>query len=228
MKNILLAGAVGVFMAASASASVSYNTSGSTFDCSNGTFADGVSGTDTISGCGTDAVTLNDPAGNEAITLMFNNISSTVNASNGTLASYGTIQASCLGAGCVSGATSITLDPGILGITVIINETAPDSSPGNSAGEAPITGAIAYDSSSLTIGSYSGSPVTVTGLTDTVVYTMDTSDNVFAPSSGVNTTLGMQITDENVVSSTVPEPGTLATLGIGLLGIGLISRRKRN
>jgi hypothetical protein len=227
MKNFLLAGAVAVFMAASASATVTYGTSG-TFDCTNGSFLDGVSGTDTVSGCGTDSVTLNDPAGNEAITLLFNNIAAaTVNATNETLASYGNIQASCLGAGCVSGATLITLTPGILSLGVLISETAPDTSPGNSAGLAELTGGFAFDSSSLVIGAYSGSPVTVTGKTDTVVYTMDTSDSVFSPSSGVNTPLGMRITDDNVVAAGVPEPGTLATMGLGLLMVGMISRRKR-
>jgi hypothetical protein len=226
MKNVLLAAAVAILMAASASATVTYSTSG-TFNCTDGSFADGVSGTDSINGCGTNSVTMNDPAGNEAITLLFNNIASTVNASSGTLASYGSITATCSGAGCVSGATPITIDSGVLFLSLLISETAPDSSPDNSAGEASLTGPFAFDSTNLVIGAYSGSPVTVKGTTDTVVYTMDPSDKVFAPSSGVNTTLGMSITDDNVVAASLPEPGTLATMGFGLLGLGMVSRRKR-
>lgn len=226
MKQLFLALSA-LFLAATASATVTYSTTG-TFNCTNGTFSDGVSGTDSITGCGTDSVTLNDPADNEAITLLFNNISSTVNASNLTLASYGSIEATCVGAGCVPDATIITLDTGILSLTVLISETAPDASPDNSAGSANVTGGIAYDSTTLVIGSYSGSPVTVTGSTDTVVYTMDASQSLFAPSSGVDTDLGMNITDENVINSEAPEPGTMAMMGVGLLVSGLTSRKKRS
>ena len=82
----------------------------------------------------------------------------------------------------------------------------------------------------MTIGAYSLSPVTVTGLTDTVIYTMDTSDTLFSPSNGPITGLtglGMTITDTNVVTGEAPEPATLAYVGIALVGLGLASRRKR-
>ena len=233
MKTLVVAAAFGFLLASSASATVSYSTSG-VFNCSDQNFVDSInSQSDTISGClvgGSNSVTLNDQAGDEAITLVFAGIANTLNASSGTVAPYGSITASCLGLGCVTDAKSIGVPLSLLSMTVGITETSPDGSSA-SAGTAGITGPIAFDSSSLTIGPYSSSPVTIIG-TDKVIYTMDLSDVLNSPNAnsvgGAGVTgLQMKITDSNVVSGTVPEPATTAMMGVGLLALGLISRRKR-
>ncbi len=236
MKHYILALSMALLFGATASATVTYSTNG-VFNCTNGDFADGVSGTDSISGCaagGSNSITLNDGgggSGNESITLTFINLTNqSLNASSGTFANYGSIQATCAGAGCGSSAQVITLTGGLLSIALSISESVPDSSPNHSAGTAGVTGGIANDSSTLTVGSYSGSPVTITGLTDTVIYTINTSDTLFAPTNGATpgrSGLGMTITDTAVVSSETPEPATLALFGAGLVGLGFARRRKQ-
>ncbi|MBZ5603184.1 MAG: PEP-CTERM sorting domain-containing protein [Acidobacteriia bacterium] len=234
MKQLVFALSLALFFTATAGATVTYSTSG-LFNCTNGTFTDAVnSNTDTISGCsggGSSAISLTDQAGDETITLSFNNLTNSLNASNGTAAFYGTIVSTCAGLGCVSNATSITLGLGVLNVALLISETAPDVAANNDAGTANITGGIAFDSSTMQVGSYSGSPVTVTGLTDTVIYTINAADTLFSPNSGVpgslgESTLGMTITDENVVNSQTPEPAALGMMGVGLVGLGFARRRK--
>lgn len=229
MKHISLAVVIAIGAAATASATVTYSTTGM-FDCTNGS----IGGGNTLSGCngsaGSSTINLVDATAGETITLAFTDIvDQTVNALSGTNASYGSIQATCTGAGCVMDAAQIDLASGFVTLNVLISEIAPDSKPNNSAGSANLSGEIANDSSTLTIGSYSGSPVSVVG-TDTVIYTMDTSQALFAPINGPVpglTELGMEITDENVITGATPEPVSLAMVGGGLMALGLIARRRR-
>jgi len=66
------------------------------------------------------------------------------------------------------------------------------------------------------------------------VYAMDTlyfplSGPVFNLPDGYTATIvGLNVEDNRVVRGTVPEPGSLALLGLGLAGLGLSRRRKAN
>ena len=239
MRKFLLLACV-CLLAGAASATVTYTTVNlGSFSCSNGGFTDSSTHSttsDSISGCssGSTSITLTDTAANggtEAITLSFAGIANTVNALSGTVAPYGSITATCVGAGCETNATDIGLPTGILTITVSIKETNPDGPTTTSAGNATISGPIGYDSSTMMVGSYSSSPVIISG-TDVVTYTLDTSDELNSPSenavggTGV-TGLQMTITDQNAVQASAPEPASLAMMGVGLLAVGLFNRRRR-
>ncbi len=224
MKNTLLLLASLALSAGLASASVTYSTAAG-FNCTNGT----LTGTQTISGCGTTAITLDDVASSEAITLAFDNITNqNVNATNLTGAQYGLMVASCVGAGCVNGGASITVPVTDLSITLTITESNPDTGgSSNDVGTAGISGALSYNSTSLSIGTYSLSPLTISG-TDVVTYTIESSNLVTAPGNGLplgDDTLQMLVTDQNAVQGGVPEPATMGLVGGALLGVGLLRKK---
>src|SRR5579864_4008819 len=99
MKNLLLCLGFGLLAAGSASASVVYTTSGS-FSCT-----DATNGGVQLTGCGSTAITLDDAAAGEIITLTFDGLPTTsVNATSGTFSSYGDIVVTCAGTGCVANA----------------------------------------------------------------------------------------------------------------------------
>jgi hypothetical protein len=227
MKQVLLILTILAVCAGFASASVTYSTA-ATFNCSDGT----LSGTQTISGCGTSAVTLDDPTSVEAITLTFSNITNqNVNALNLTGAQYGLMTATCAGAGCVDGGTSITVPVSDLSIRLTITESTPDTGgTANDVGTAAVSGAMSFNSTSLQISGYSLSPLIISN-TDTVTYTIEASNLLTPPGNGVplgDDTLSMQITDTNAVNASAPEPISMALMGIGLGALGLMWRRKRS
>ena len=93
MKKTLLLLASLALSGGLASAAVVYSTA-ATFNCTNGI----LTGSQTISGCGTTAITLDDPTAVEAITLTFDNLTNqNINATNLTGAQYGLMVATCAG-----------------------------------------------------------------------------------------------------------------------------------
>jgi hypothetical protein len=227
MKTTLLLLASLAVSAGLASASVTYSTA-AVFNCTDGT----LTGTQTIEGCGTSAITLDDSASSEAITLTFDNLTNqNINATNLTGAQYGLMVASCVGAGCVDGGASITVPVSDLSITLTILESSPDTGgSSNDVGTANISGAMSFNSTSLQIGSYSLSPLQITG-TDVVTYTIEPSNLLTPPGNGLpagDDTLSMEVTDANAVAASAPEPMSMALMGLGLGAIGLMWRRKRS
>jgi hypothetical protein len=227
MKTTLLLLASLAVSAGLASASVTYSTA-AVFNCTDGT----LTGTQTIAGCGTSAITIDDVASSEAITLTFDNLSNeNVNATNLTGAQYGFMQATCVGAGCVDGGASISVPVDDLSITLTITESTPDvGGSANDVGTASISGGISFNSTSLQIGAYSLSPLVISG-TDVVTYTTEPSNLLTPPGNGLppgGDTLSMEITDANAIQSSAPEPMSMALMGLGLGAIGLMWRRKRS
>ena len=94
-------------------------------------------------------------------------------------------------------------------------------------GTAAISGAMSFNSTSLSIGGYSLSPLTISG-TDVVTYTIEPSNLLTPPGNGLpqgSDTLSMLVTDQNAVQASAPEPATMGLVGVALLGVGLLRKK---
>ena len=216
MRNFLLGGLLLGFLAATASASVTYQTSG-VFNCTNNS--------PTFTGCGTDALDLDTAGGNPDIILAFDGVlSNTVTPTTG--GPFGDIVVECAD-GTTGGAADCgpeTLPAGVT-LTITIDQTSPSFSPAALSVNATLT-------SGTITGTSTGGVAVVWSTASTVTFGSDlysigpTNDPLNPPSSG-GPNFGSLTLNGLITNESLPEPSTLSLMGAGLIALGFAARRKR-
>jgi hypothetical protein len=207
------------FAAAAAGATVTYQTTG-VFNCTNNS--------PSFTGCGTDLLALNTTGGTPDIDIAFNGqISNMVTTPTG--APFGDIVVSC--ADGTTGASADcgpeTLASGVT-LTITIDETSPTSASAPLSLNASLSpGVIDGMSTGAVALSWSAASTATFG---TILYSIGPATLPLVPPSSGGPAFGDLSLQGNIAaasSTSVPEPGSLALMGVLLIGLALVTRRKQ-
>lgn len=202
MKSLLLALALGVFgTVGAAAATVTYGTANSQLCVG-------------VFGCG---VLQQDIGG---LRVIYNPVpSSTVTANPSTPASFGDLEILCLDGTTTCAMQSLTG----LNLYIVLNQTSPQSLNGSIA-SGQITGSVGGFSSTASIA-WSSPATTLGSGANAITYEVFNGPISLNPP---DIDFGFSVIQARITtnSSEVPEPSTYATLATGLVGLGLVSRRR--
>lgn len=202
MKSLLLALALGVFgTVGAAAATVTYGTANSQLCVG-------------ASGCG---VLQQDIGG---LRVIYNPVpSSTVTANPSTPASFGDLEIQCVDGTTTCAMQSLTG----LNLYIVLNQSSPQSLNGSIA-SGQITGSVGGFSSTASIA-WSSPSITLGSGANAITYEVFNGPISLNPP---DIDFGFSFIQARITtnSNEVPEPSTYATLATGLVGLGLVSRRR--